>query len=33
MAGRRDPRRLVLSRRLRPRGNPRVLLALPKVFG
>jgi SCP-2 sterol transfer family len=33
MAGRQDPRRLMLTRRLRPKGSPRVLLALPKVFG
>jgi ribonucleotide reductase beta subunit family protein with ferritin-like domain len=33
MAGRQDPRRLMLRRRLRPTGSPRVLLALPKVFG
>jgi ribonucleotide reductase beta subunit family protein with ferritin-like domain len=33
MAGRQDPRRLMLRRRLRPKGSPRVLLALPKVFG
>jgi putative sterol carrier protein len=33
MAGRADPRALVLRRRLRPKGSPRVLLALPKVFG
>jgi ribonucleotide reductase beta subunit family protein with ferritin-like domain len=33
MAGREDPRRLMLRRRLRPQGSPRVLLALPKVFG
>ena len=33
MAGRQDPRRLMLKRRLRPKGSPRVLLALPKVFG
>src|ERR671935_785448 len=33
MAGRPDPRRLMLRRRLRPKGSPRVLLALPKVFG
>jgi len=32
MAGRRDPRRLMLTRRLRPKGDPRVLLAMPKVF-
>jgi predicted lipid carrier protein YhbT len=33
MAGRQDPRRLLLRRRLRPKGSPRALLALPKVFG
>jgi putative sterol carrier protein len=33
MAGRRDPRRLMLTRRLRPTGSAHVLLALPKVFG
>jgi ribonucleotide reductase beta subunit family protein with ferritin-like domain len=33
MAGRQDPRRLMLRRRLRPQGSARVLLALPKVFG
>ena len=33
MAGRADPRALMLRRRLRPKGSPRVLLALPKVFG
>jgi ribonucleotide reductase beta subunit family protein with ferritin-like domain len=33
MAGRRDPRRLVLTRRVRLKGSPRVMLALPKVFG
>jgi hypothetical protein len=33
MAGRRDPRALMLRRRLRPRGSLRVLLALPRVFG
>jgi ribonucleotide reductase beta subunit family protein with ferritin-like domain len=32
MAGREDPRRLMLRRRLRPKGSPRVLLALPKIF-
>jgi hypothetical protein len=32
MAGRQDPRRLMLRRRLRPKGSARVLLALPKVF-
>src|SRR3954454_16574877 len=33
MAGRADPRALMLRLRLRPKGSPRVLLALPKVFG
>jgi ribonucleotide reductase beta subunit family protein with ferritin-like domain len=33
MAGRADPRALMLRRRLRPRGSVRVLLALPRVFG
>jgi putative sterol carrier protein len=33
MAGRADPRALVLRRRLRPRGSVRVLLAMPRVFG
>jgi hypothetical protein len=33
IAERVDPRRLVLRRRVRVRGNPRVLLRLPKVFG
>jgi ribonucleotide reductase beta subunit family protein with ferritin-like domain/putative sterol carrier protein len=32
-AGRADPRRLILARRLRPKGDWRVLLALPKVLG
>jgi ribonucleotide reductase beta subunit family protein with ferritin-like domain len=32
-AGRADARRLFLRRRLRPSGDPRVLLKLPKVFG
>jgi hypothetical protein len=27
-----DPRKLMLQRRLRPKGDPRVLLRLPKVF-
>jgi hypothetical protein len=31
-ARRADPRRLVLRGRLRPRGNPRVLWALPRVM-
>jgi hypothetical protein len=33
VAGRLDPRRAVLTRRLRPRGKPRALLAFPRVFG
>ena len=33
MAGRADPRALMLRRRLRPKGSPRVLMALPRVFG
>jgi ribonucleotide reductase beta subunit family protein with ferritin-like domain len=33
MAGRADPRALMLRRRLRPRGSVRVLLAMPRVFG
>ncbi len=33
IAEREDPRRLVLKRRLRVRGNPRLLLKLPRVFG
>jgi ribonucleotide reductase beta subunit family protein with ferritin-like domain len=32
ISGREDPRRLMLRRRVRPRGNPRLLLKLPKVF-
>jgi len=32
-AGRTDPRKLMLSRRLRPKGHLRILLALPKVLG
>jgi putative sterol carrier protein len=32
-AGRADPRALMLRRRLRPRGDLRVLLALPRVLG
>jgi ribonucleotide reductase beta subunit family protein with ferritin-like domain len=32
-AGRADPRRLLLTRRLRPKGDLRVLLALPRVLG
>jgi hypothetical protein len=30
---RRDPRRAMLARRLRPRGDLRLLLSLPKLFG
>jgi ribonucleotide reductase beta subunit family protein with ferritin-like domain len=33
ISGRDDARRLMLKRRVRPRGNPRLLLRLPKVFG
>jgi ribonucleotide reductase beta subunit family protein with ferritin-like domain len=33
MAGRRDPRALMLRGRLRPRGSVRVLAAMPRVFG
>jgi ribonucleotide reductase beta subunit family protein with ferritin-like domain len=33
VAGRADPRRLVLTRRMRVRGNLRTLLALPKALG
>jgi predicted lipid carrier protein YhbT len=33
MAGRADPRALMLRRRLRPRGSVRLLLAMPRVFG
>jgi len=33
VAGREDPRKLMLRRRLKPRGNLRLLLRLPKVFG
>ena len=32
MAGREDPRRLVLGRRLRLRGRPRAMLALRNAF-
>ena len=32
-AGRADARRLMLQRRLRPRGSVRLLLALPRVLG
>jgi ribonucleotide reductase beta subunit family protein with ferritin-like domain len=32
VAGREDPRRLMLRRRLKPRGDLRLLLRLPKVF-
>jgi ribonucleotide reductase beta subunit family protein with ferritin-like domain len=33
IAEREDPRRLLLKRRVRVRGNPRLLLRLPRVFG
>jgi hypothetical protein len=33
IAGRADPRVLMLKRRLRPTGSPRVLLRLPKLLG
>jgi putative sterol carrier protein len=33
IAERADPRLLLLRRRVRVRGNPRVLLRLPRVFG
>jgi alkyl sulfatase BDS1-like metallo-beta-lactamase superfamily hydrolase len=33
IAERADPRGLLLRRRVRVRGNPRVLMRLPKVFG
>ena len=33
IAERADPRLLVLRRRLRLRGNPRLLVKLPSVFG
>jgi putative sterol carrier protein len=33
IAERADPRRLLLKRRVRVRGNPRLLLKLPAVFG
>jgi putative sterol carrier protein len=33
IAERTDPRRLLLKRRVRVRGNPRLLLKLPAVFG
>ena len=33
IAEREDPRRLVLRRHIRVRGNPRLLLKLPRVFG
>jgi ribonucleotide reductase beta subunit family protein with ferritin-like domain len=33
IAEREDPRRLLLKRRVRVRGNPRLLLKLPRVFG
>ena len=32
-AGREDARKLMLTRRIKPRGNLRLLLKLPKVFG
>jgi len=32
VGGRLDPRRAVLTRRLKPKGNPRTLLALPRIF-
>jgi putative sterol carrier protein len=32
IAERADPRRLLLKRRVRVRGNPRLLLKLPRVF-
>jgi len=32
-SGRADPRKLMLSRKIRPKGDPRLLLKLPKVFG
>ena len=32
-AGRADPRRLMLARKIRPKGDLRLLLKLPKVFG
>jgi ribonucleotide reductase beta subunit family protein with ferritin-like domain/putative sterol carrier protein len=31
-AGRADPARLMLTRRIRPKGDPRLLLKLPKIF-
>jgi len=33
IGGRADPRRLLLKRRMRPSGDPRVLLKLPKLLG
>jgi ribonucleotide reductase beta subunit family protein with ferritin-like domain len=33
VGGRADPRKLLLRRRLRPSGDPRLLLKLPRVFG
>jgi ribonucleotide reductase beta subunit family protein with ferritin-like domain len=33
IAERADPRRLLLKRRIRVRGNPRLLIKLPRVFG
>jgi ribonucleotide reductase beta subunit family protein with ferritin-like domain len=32
-AGRADPRKLLLQRKLKPKGDPRLLLRLPKIFG
>ncbi len=33
LAGQSDPRRLILTRRIRPRGKVRVLMRLGKLFG
>ena len=33
VGGRADPRLLLLRRRMRPSGSPRVLLKLPKLLG
>ncbi len=33
VGGRADPRVLLLKRRMRPSGSPRVLLKLPKLLG
>ena len=33
VSGREDPRKLMLKRRIKPRGDLRLLLKLPKVFG